>query len=348
MLTGPANEWPVELQFYDEGLLVCAQGSQSLMLLELDSGEPLWTIDRLWEYQRRYIGPSVWRHLVDRFGMDEDELAHPERFTKEGKPYYEERKRRFDQRQRAFRESYRGSFVAGPFIVREQNPSEKYPSPRLLVVTSIAPRDPWSGQLSQQYVYEIGSFHRVCSMIPLPRNVYGWAASVDGDQVTLACAEGAWARFSTTLNGSDFGPGKSPDSVAGLLWYRVHVPQQRSAWMVCDPVRDAADVDPILGVRIAGGGWIENKDEELFHFPLWIVDPRSGAAQEAELLVPFEGRMTPPKEGSKRGEANRVWGWRGLGLTTIWLTNGQLSFWLANDSQTWRVDFDATALAALR
>jgi hypothetical protein len=53
-----------------DDILVCADPVQSILCLEGNSGKEHWRMERLWEYERGFIGPSVWRHFINRFGRD--------------------------------------------------------------------------------------------------------------------------------------------------------------------------------------------------------------------------------------------------------------------------------------
>ncbi len=344
MLTTPTRAWTRPLQFVGEDLLVCAGGSESVLRLGSEKGETKWGVDRLWEYQRGYIGPSVWGHFLDRFGIDSESVEHPERYTPEGKPYYEKLRKEFEDRRRSLNESFTGSIVAGPFVVREQDPW-RIPRPRILVVAELAPRDPWAAQLAQHYVYEIDSEGKPCAVVTLPRAALGWVAQTLDDRAVFACAHGAWACVASTENRGESGmgsPGSSLDIVAGLVWYREPVPRSRKSWMSCDPDGDPVALGPSAGLRTAGGGWIEKRGDTLFHFPLSLLDPSDGSAREIELRVPFEGSMSMPST-NYRGDANSLhtWGWRGLALTKLELAADRLLVWLANSKQVWKLEFDA-------
>ncbi len=58
------------LCFMGDRLLVCAEAKQPIYCLEPDSGTEIWRCERLWEYQRGFIGPSVWSHYITRFGEE--------------------------------------------------------------------------------------------------------------------------------------------------------------------------------------------------------------------------------------------------------------------------------------
>jgi hypothetical protein len=346
-LTLPTRPWTRALQLLGKDLLVCAGGAASVVRIEVEKGETKWSVDRLWEYQRGYTGPSVWGHHLGRFGIYEVPPPPPEALTPESKAYLEERKKEFDNRQGGFNAVFIGSIVGGPFIVREQNPW-KIPRPRILVVAALSPRDPWSEQLAQQFVYELDSSGTPCSVVALPRGMLGWAAQTIDDRVVFACTHGAWATVSSSESGGSSsmgGPWTKFDVLARLLWYREITPSARKPWMECDPAGDPIALTPDLGVRTAGGGWIEKEGDTLFHFPLHVVDPRDGGSRELELRVPFDGAMTRPAV-NYQGDARsaHVWGWRGLALTRLELAGERLLVWLANSNQVWKLEFDARSL----
>lgn len=333
MLTTPFRTSTRPLQRFGTDLLVCAAGAESLVLLGTEKGETKWSVDRLWEFQRGYIGPSVWSHYLARFGIDSfggEDDAH--------------RKAIADSRAR-FEALYSASVTAGPFIIRKEDTWGKAELAALVVV-SLAPHDRWAEQLTQQFVYEVDARGKPCSVVALPRAMLGWAASPSGDRVVFACLNGGFGCVSSTENTGDIGSvGTAPDATGTLSWYRELAPATREAWMSCDPAADTIAFLPELGVRPAGGGWIGREGDSFFHFPLWLVDPRDGSAREVELLAPFEGQMSKPTTNFRSdAKGMHTWGMRGLGITYLRFDGGRLCVWLANSKKVWRLEFDAREL----
>jgi hypothetical protein len=56
------------------GLVVCAGAKQHILELEMNSGDVLWRVERLWEYERGFTGPSAHMYYVSRFGVEEPDL----------------------------------------------------------------------------------------------------------------------------------------------------------------------------------------------------------------------------------------------------------------------------------
>ncbi len=334
MLTGPSYPWSTDLCMFGSDLLVCVGGAKSILELSAKDGKTNWEVERIWEYQRGYIGPSVWSHYLSRFGREPYFQDTPEAQTA-----VEESRKRFEA-------LYSGSVVAGPFIVDKPLRGEGTDR-SLLVVAALEPRDPFDGYLSQQFVYEITARGGPVSVVALPRAVTGWASMTTGDHVVLACQGGAFACVASTGNTGSIGMGlgSAPDAIGCVRWYREPEPSDHAAWMVCDPEGDPVALDARLGVRPAGGGWIERQGDKLFHFPLQLLDPLDGTTREAELRAPFDGEMTAPRT-NYRSDGNGIhpWGARGLALTHLGLAGDRLCVWLANSKQVWKLEFDAREL----
>jgi len=150
----------------------------------------------------------------------------------------------------------------------------------MIAVAALEPISIEYGQYCAQFLaYEIDEFGLPCASVPLPRGVLGWTARSIADHVVAACDHGGWICIGSAASPDEFGgdfPGAGPDMVGQVRWYRELVPVPHAAWMVCDPAGDPITLDARLGVRTAGGGWIEKKGDAAIHFPLWIVDPRDG------------------------------------------------------------------------
>ena len=58
------------LTWLDDRLLVCAEAMQPILCLNGDTGSEIWRLERLWEFQRGFIGPSVWSHFISRYGIE--------------------------------------------------------------------------------------------------------------------------------------------------------------------------------------------------------------------------------------------------------------------------------------
>lgn len=334
MLTPPSFAAPRELQVLDGSLVVCAKSAREILRLECEKGATVWSVERVWEFQRGYIGPSVWSHFFGRFGI--------ESFVEDSA----ETKAAIAEKRRQFESLHSAEVVAGPFLVDKADRWDRTER-GLIVVVALAPHHAFGEHLTQCFEYEITADGHPVSVAALPRAPLGWAAVAQGDHAVFACQHGAFACVASSENTGSIGMGvgNAPDATGALRWYREPAPEMHAAWIECDPAGDPIALDARLGVRCAGGGWIAKQGEHVFHFPLWLLDPRDGGMRETELRVPFEGEVSAPTTNYRSdGKTLHTWGARGLGLTRLQLDRDRLLVWLANTKQSWQLEFDAREL----
>ncbi|MCY3001105.1 MAG: hypothetical protein NTV21_04810 [Planctomycetota bacterium] len=315
-------------------LLVLTTGPEEpLLALDVESGKERWRIERLWEFERGYIGPSVWQHHVGRFGRfeigaDESEAAAV-------------KARRVEFEARSV-----GKVAWGPFAIeRDGWRKEK----ALLVVATTAPRDEWPDQREQAWLYEISEYGQVVSVAALPRRPRSSSCTSFDDRVVVSCTKGAFACFAgTRVDYGDF-PGSGHDALAKIAWFREFDAPPTKAWLASDPANRAAAFSPELVVQALDGGRIERQDEKVLRFPLLLLDPATGNSREAELRVPFDGEITRPDTNvSSDGTTTRTWGPRGLGVTGLATADGRLQVTLANEKEPWTVTFAVADVLAAR
>jgi hypothetical protein len=58
------------LNWLGKNLLVCAGPRQDLICLDSALGKEIWRLERVWEYERGFTGPSVWENHISPFGLD--------------------------------------------------------------------------------------------------------------------------------------------------------------------------------------------------------------------------------------------------------------------------------------
>ena len=97
-----------------ERILVCAEDTQDVLCLERDTGKEAWRLERVWEYQRGFIGPSVWSHFLSRFGLEttrlKDQKSDEIRLARE-----------------AFDKQFACAIVAGPLVVHRERKVRREP-----------------------------------------------------------------------------------------------------------------------------------------------------------------------------------------------------------------------------
>jgi hypothetical protein len=314
-------------------LVVAGGPTEPLVALDLKTGEERWRLERLWDFERGYVGPSMWQHHVGRFGQfalgDEAEAAEA----------LKQRRAQFDARQI-------GQLAWGPFaITRDGWRTES----GLLVVATTAPRDEWPDQREQAWLYEISEYGQVVSVAPLPRRPLSSACIALGDRVIVACTKGAFACLAGTRVDINSFPGSGHDAIARIAWYREFDPPRTSAWLASEPAAPAVALSSGLIVRATDGGRLQREGDHVMTFPLLVLDPITGNSRDATLSVPFDGAIGRPDTNfSSDGTTMRTWMPQAIGLTGLSIADGKLQVSLATQTAPTLVCFRLSDVLGVR
>ena len=90
---------------FEDRLLFCPEGKQPIRCLNIDTGTELWACNRLWEFQRGFIGPSMFQHYIGRFRVDKFQDS------RRREPELANAKKQFDK-------NFECSIIGGPAIVK--------------------------------------------------------------------------------------------------------------------------------------------------------------------------------------------------------------------------------------
>lgn len=343
MATAPVAQGVTPLTKVGDALVSCPGGTAPIALLDAASGETRWTLERLWEYQRGYVGPSVWAHFLGRFGVHE--------LFGSSAGFVGEELRSLEDRRKNFEAAFDARVVDGPFVVRKR---DAYGAGRraLLVVAAVMPRtQDWSEQLAQELVYEVDLDGRPCSVLSLPHATTGSSAIVLDDSVVLACRRGAFACVGSTSNDAFGGgfPGSGPDCLGRIVWARDLDVEGVGHWLASDPARDLVAFGTELALSTGAGGYVASKDSKEMRFPLWIVDLAEGSATSSTLRVPFDGALARPTTNYRGGnDGVRAWGWWGLALNGLQISGEHAYVSLANTTRSWTLEFQLAPLRRRR
>jgi outer membrane protein assembly factor BamB len=318
-----------------DSLLICAGERQDLICLDAKTGKVSWRTPRLWEFARGFTGPSVWSHHIGPFGVDlvlnrEDQkkaLAAIEGLRKD-------QEKRLDC-----------SIVGGPAVVQGKDKDQD----SIFVAVARAPAGTWSGYLSDCVVYELDGRSKPLGIVTLPRMVMGGTWVNAGDGVVWACPQGAMVRLAASderqrLNRS--GPGSS-DLIASVEWYRQFRSSRPAAWLTADKAGDAVAFTPRHAYLMAAGGYVLRKDEAAYHFPLTVVDLKTGLSRTAVLTVPLAGPVPPPKDCSETDDQISTWGPYLLGVTHLEVHDTTLRVCMGMENKATGVEFDLGKLTEL-
>ncbi len=316
-------------------VLVCTGERGLLAALDLRTGEERWRIERLWEFERAFIGPSVWSHHLSRFGVDHGFVSAENEGNADA---IATRRAEHDER-------WECMLLGGPMSVHPPGASHRRGS-GVLVAVGRAPRGNWSGYLVDCRVYEILDHGKPVSVTNLPRMVNGkqWARA--GDGIVWACPSRAFVKMTSSETATDIsgGPG-GPDARGRVAWYRELERPRRAAWLSSDPAGDPVAIGPSHAFRPADGGYVWIAQDRVMHFPLWMVELEDGTAELLDLRVPFEGSLALPDTNySRSGSETRAHGWYGIALT--WLELESEILYVVLGREDWRrvVAFDLDPL----
>jgi hypothetical protein len=110
----------VDDKAYEPSIVACAGTKQDVFCLATENGEERWRIPKLWEFERGIIGPSVFEHFVDRFGIDYGDVSLAERTDAEDgddREDQEKARKRLAESRKKFEDEFDGSIAAGPVFV---------------------------------------------------------------------------------------------------------------------------------------------------------------------------------------------------------------------------------------
>jgi hypothetical protein len=326
------------LSWLGDRLLVCAEAKQPILCLNRETGAPLWTCERIWEYERGFIGPSVWSHYIDRFGIET--------------MFHDQDGARVASARREFTRQVKCSIVGGPIAVpltfnRDGNTHS------IFVAVSREPDRAFSGYLADCLVYELNDQGKPISMVTLPQSVYGAHFQLvrDGlvwqgqnDSLAMLCA----SRHSPNIG---FGPGGS-DLQTRIGWFRQISQDEQSGWLVADRAGDPIAFNRTNAVRLPAGGFVAAKDDRVYQFPISIVDLNTGIEKSITLRVPFHGELRTPATNYSEtrlphgSPSFHTMGPYKLAITHLELLESRLQIVLGMEEWTGSLDFDIHRILA--
>ncbi|MCB9916089.1 MAG: hypothetical protein H6828_13255 [Planctomycetes bacterium] len=313
------------------GVLVCAGGANDPLLLDRESGALVQRIDHPWEYQRSFIGPSIWSHVMLRFGdrgfwiecgsSDPDEVAREQERIAEARKHYEER--------------WTGAVLGGPVVL-----GSGYEERTFLAIARESTESAVPGYSAEHFLLELDGDGRPLTILPTPRAPEPTMWTRHAGTVVWACAGGAFAcvrparrqEARTSLGGEVLGH---------LRWYRELERDERKVWLSTDAATDRVVFDATHAYRPAGGGVVRGPRDQVFEFPLWRVSLADGAADVITLRVPFHGTLERPS-GNSRSEGGTVYamGPYAMGLTWLDIVDARLVVQLTTEEGTWGLEFE--------
>ena len=269
-----ANSTIQHLSWLGDRLLVCAEAVQPILCLSRESGTTVWQLERPWEIDRGFTGPSVWRHHIGRMGRNID-FDGGDRTPKEERAEFDKR--------------FQCALVGGPIVVRGSD------GDRIFLAVSKGPADRLGGYVSDCVLYEFNSQAKPISMLKLPQMVRGGEFAIDRDGIVWRCQNDSFLRIATSkVDRFDFGPG-GRDCLARMPWFHQMTPPEQTGWLVAGKSGDPTAFGQSFAYCQPAGGFIADSENAVYNFPLLALELGSAQAQPLLLRVPFLGKL-PERE----------------------------------------------------
>jgi hypothetical protein len=331
-------------------LLICAGARQDLICLDAKTGKVSWRTPRVWEFARGFTGPSVWSHHISRFGVDRFlDMASEEPQEGETDKDREKRKKALAEIEALRKEREKRvdcSIIGGPAVVRGKDKD----GDSIFVAVARGAGETWSGYLSDCVIYELNGQGRPLGIVTLPRMVAGGTWVEAGGGVVWVCQQGAMVRLASSDESRELirvGPG-GPDLIATVEWYRQLRPSRAAAWLTADKVGNAIAFTPRHAFFMAAGGYVLRRDEAAYHFPLTVVDLKTGLDRTAILTVPLADRVSrPTRNYYENGDQIIAEGPHLLAVTDLEVHGTTLRICLGTDKKATGVEFDLGKLTEL-
>jgi hypothetical protein len=320
-------------------IILCAGPKDDLVCRALKDGKQLWRVQHVWEFERSFVGPSVWQHFIGR--SDSSPLSAKEAFPD---PRVERPLKASEKRGGAPKKEEAGStesaIIGGPIVFNS----------RVFVAVSKAPSGPWAGYLGQCWIYELEAIRgSPVSLAAIPRAVLGGQYEPTPDGLVWACHRGCFLKLnivSDAIGPMGMGPG-GPDRVSNVVWYRETQPKQPAVWLSADPATEAIAWQRNYVFRTTEGGYITKAGDTLYHFPISVVDTKTGLDRVIELTVPLREAITPPKSNySWDLRSYKVKGPHLVGITRLDASGSTLRISLGSGKKANGIEFSLPQIEA--
>jgi hypothetical protein len=271
------------LSLLGDNILACAGPRQAIVCLHQKDGKQAWIQERVWEYERGFIGPSVWSHFIARHGaLREDSKKVDSKLSTD-----------FDQR-------WSCNIVGGPVVVELQpNKWSQHPAAVFVAVGKARAdgnRSMYRSYLQDCEVYELADDGTVVSLTNLPRMVEGSQCQILDDGLVWACQNNALLRLGASgRNRGIIGVGSGgPDMIGKVTWYREYDPQEPEEWLVTDKAGDPIAYEGNRCFRVLSGGFVRSDAKKLFSLPIALFDLADGKRDDFVLKVPMASEVALP------------------------------------------------------
>jgi ankyrin repeat protein len=324
------------LSWMGDSLLVCPEAVQPIICLDRDTGSEAWKLERPWEYDRGFIGPSVWSHYMARFRMSS----------------WDQEPGKIAAARKKFDQEHVCAIIAGP-VVMPLPFKRDTDTHSIFVAVAKGPATALSGYISDCIVYEFNDHGKPVSMAKLPYTLSGSQYVVQQDGVVWKCQNEAFIRLAPTEHASSMTCGFGGADLTSISWMRRLARVQRHGWLTAGQASDPIVFGKTHAFCLPSGGYVARQDDSVYHFPLSGIDLQTGDEQRCLLHVPFKGKVPVPKmnyssRSSGGGSTVHASGPYLLGITQLHLEENTLEITLGTAKTSSSLFFDLGKADSLR
>lgn len=307
------------LTWVGEDLLICAGATEPIRLFDGETHKESWSLPRLWEFQRGFIGPSVWSHYLGRFGQDNfgSDRADPKTAS-------------------AFRSLFQGRILAGPFAF-----GKSYLA-RYEVVVEVERKDAYAGYIGDCFVYDLDSRGQPFKRTPLPQIVVGSGLIQTSDGFVTPTQNRGLMRMQCPGEDDRFGgmgPG-GPDATGEIVWFFQHPKVAQNHWLSTGPPYDTVAYGSGFALRANSGWYADAGDHSKITVPIDRIDLANGNTVGWKVVMTLPKPLDLPKTNYGSGpNGTYTSGAYQVGLTYIEIKRGKVRFFFATENSIEYVDF---------
>ncbi len=332
---GPDQAVPAikHLSWLGGNVLVCAGPRQDIICLDGITGKTNWTIERVWEFDRSFIGPSVWSHFITRFGQDS--------FIDDNKPVDATTIKKFDS-------LWNCRIIGGPIVVAGKPSPDSRTEAEASIFIAVArasnegARSIWASYLGECIVYEFDQLGHPLSLTTLPRLVTGSETHTEPGVLVWNCQKNSMVRLQAFNPGKLMeGPFEGSDLLTKISWYREFDVDEPNSWLSVPKVGDPAAFGASQCFRILNDGYVKYEADQIFNLPMSAIGYADGSVEPLLLKVPLTGIVPPPKSNYRRlGRSYHSMVPYFLGITHLKLEDDQLVITLSMEKRSTTLIFN--------
>ncbi len=280
-------------------VLICPGSTSALFAVALANGTDRWTLDRVWEYDRNFIGPSVWSHEIRRFGTETKWLAFQRAGTKTVNVTQED-KAKVDAEEvkviaelhQDFDQHHMAWINGGPWVM--EHAVRDVQEPAILLSVAIAPQHPFARNLARERIFQINQRGEPENLADLPRVMSSPPCIHDG-ALCFAAAPGGVGAFRVFPSAGHLSAEFElrRDCLLPLIWYHETADERADSWLQ-GTWRPAQAIGAGIALEPLDDGTVSDPTARLLVHHLRCTDLSTGTGAQWILEVQLPSPVAVP------------------------------------------------------